>query len=204
MRRYSLVRFAFCLWVMNTAGHQAVRDTLPRPVPLPPHAQTSRPVDRRQVENILAETPLSFEANRGQAAPDVLYLARSAMYGVSLRRDRVTLSIPDQPMTDISIRLTGSRPPANIEGLDSQRPAAITTAVRIPPAGSPTCRTRACPLRLGLSRHRPALLRQPTPSRIRLHRRAASPRERRRLRRGGRRDRADRRGGRSDPAGRRR
>ena len=89
MGRSTLVRVGICLWIVNAAGHPAVREKSP------PSRTVDAPLDRSRVQNVLAQTPLSFEENRGQAAPDVLYVARSATYGVSLLRDRVTLSIPN-------------------------------------------------------------------------------------------------------------
>src|SRR5690349_802474 len=123
MGRSALVPIGICVGLIGIAGHPVVREKSPHSgtvVTTPAH-----------VDNVLAKTPLSFEENRGQASSDVLYVARSPLYGVSLLRDRVTLSLPararprrthvDRPTTDISIKLIGSQSPRRIEGLDTQK-----------------------------------------------------------------------------------
>jgi Tol biopolymer transport system component len=75
--------------------------------------------EQGHARKVLARAALTFEENRGQADSDVRYLARGAGYGVALREDRVTFTLR-RHTSDVSLRLTGSRQPSRIVGLEPQ------------------------------------------------------------------------------------
>ncbi len=62
--------------------------------------------------------PLEFEANTGQFAPEVTYLARSSNHFVYLTRNGLTLGLVDaqQKNTSLRIALVGASPQASITG----------------------------------------------------------------------------------------
>jgi hypothetical protein len=59
--------------------------------------------------------PLVFEANRGQAAPHVKYLARMGAYSLYLADSEMLLPLARQP---VRLRFLGADPAARIEGID--------------------------------------------------------------------------------------
>ena len=67
----------------------------------------------------VTDLPLTFEANRGQAAPQVRYLARGPGYGVLLGATETVLSRSfGQTRDSLTMRLVGADPAASIEGIE--------------------------------------------------------------------------------------
>jgi hypothetical protein len=61
--------------------------------------------------------PLVFEANRGQAAPGVRFLARGSGYSLLLLDEGAVLQLPS---SELRMRLAGSRRAKSVEALDPQ------------------------------------------------------------------------------------
>jgi hypothetical protein len=59
--------------------------------------------------------PIGFEENRGQAAPEVKFLARNGAGAILLTSESAVLWLPDAA---VEMRWTGARPAANVEALD--------------------------------------------------------------------------------------
>ena len=143
--------------------------------------------------------PLHFEANRGQTSGEVRFLSRGPGYGFYLTHDAQAVLVLKQGV--LRTTLAGAAPDAPVTGLD-ELPGKANYFIGNDPAkwrsNVPTYAKVQLPR--GLPGHRPGLLRQPAPARVRLRRRArrrpAKDRARlQRLRQAG-----DRRPGRSDPA----
>jgi uncharacterized protein (TIGR03437 family) len=71
----------------------------------------------------LAKLPLSFEINRGQAAPPVRFLTRGGGYDLLLEPSEAVLHLQNRQTgaaAELRLQLINSNPTASIEGLDEQ------------------------------------------------------------------------------------
>ncbi|MGH9280672.1 MAG: SBBP repeat-containing protein, partial [Acidimicrobiales bacterium] len=96
---------------------------------LVPLSVVARTVVREpEAESVLARLPLAFEANQGQFAPDVRFLARAPGQNVALTGTGLQLS------SGVSLTLRGARPDVEVEGRDPL-PGHVSRIVGDDPAG---------------------------------------------------------------------
>jgi hypothetical protein len=100
------------------------------------------------------QLPLSFEANHGQTAPQVNYLARGPGYGLFLTPTEAVLSLlqPRAPATALGqapagdvlrLQLVGANPAPAVQGLDPRPAPATTCSATTPASGTPASPTTA-------------------------------------------------------------
>ncbi len=83
--------------------------------PSPPPARSSR-----AALDSLPAIPLAFEKNRGQAAPDILFLARSGGRAVALKADHASMHIKGVPEPFV-MRWDDAAEDVEVESLDEKR-----------------------------------------------------------------------------------
>lgn len=84
-----------------------------------PHktSDSSNPNARSRASDAFGRLPLSFEANKGQTDPQVLFLTRGQGYGLFLTADGALFSL-NGLATPLRMRLQGAAPTPRVSGLD--------------------------------------------------------------------------------------
>ena len=88
-----------------------------------PTATQARDKNTLRPSGNLAKLPLSFEINRGQAAPRVRFLARGSGYNLLLEAGAAVLHLRNQQTltaAELCLQLINSNPARSIEGVDGQ------------------------------------------------------------------------------------
>ncbi|MGA8540741.1 MAG: SBBP repeat-containing protein, partial [Terriglobales bacterium] len=83
-------------------------------------APDSRAPDSRKVQLAMAQLPLRFEPNQGQADPQVKFMARGAGYGLFLTPDQAVLALHSsaKKASFVHMQLAGANKAASIAGTD--------------------------------------------------------------------------------------
>lgn len=92
---------------------------------------------------MLAAMPLTFEKNIGQADDDVRFLARGDTYSLALSPTAVTFLLRQDRthMATLHMSLRGSKPDAQVSGIDAIASKTNYLLAGIPPSGTPVCQT---------------------------------------------------------------
>jgi len=115
---------SFCARLLGTAAFflalQTFTTAMLRATELPASSGANHPISAATLEHI-AQLPLAFEENLGQAQADTRFIARATGYQVHVSSDVVAISIANRQAKSTSIlrvRLVGARSDAPGTGLD--------------------------------------------------------------------------------------